>query len=87
MRIPLSKLHRAPKLISHGRLRQLKEGPYTQKEAEAAAGLYTDNGTLNDKMAVDDEGETAAGKQEDQRVRDDNDDEVYDAFFSTYQEK
>ncbi|KAK7527938.1 uncharacterized protein IWZ02DRAFT_140909 [Phyllosticta citriasiana] len=26
------------------RLRQLKEEPYTQKEAEAAAGLRTDNG-------------------------------------------
>ncbi|KAK4549048.1 hypothetical protein LTR36_007504 [Oleoguttula mirabilis] len=27
------------------RVRQLKEEPYTQKEAEAAAGLTTDNGT------------------------------------------
>ncbi|KAI9670196.1 MAG: Bud site selection protein 20 [Alyxoria varia] len=69
------------------RLRQLKEEPYTQKEAEAAAGLYTDNGTLNEKMAIDAEGATATGRQEDQRVGDDNDDEVYDAFFSTYQEE
>lgn len=27
-----------------GRLKQLREGPYTHKEADAAVGLWTDNG-------------------------------------------
>jgi bud site selection protein 20 len=31
-------------LTFHSRLKALKEGPYTQKEAEAAIGLRTDNG-------------------------------------------
>jgi len=29
------------------RLKALKDEPYTQKEAEAAVGLYTDNGRVN----------------------------------------
>ncbi|GAM89300.1 hypothetical protein ANO11243_073370 [Dothideomycetidae sp. 11243] len=38
------------------RVRQLKEEPYTQKEAEAAAGLFTDNGKrLNTAMEEDTE--------------------------------
>lgn len=32
------------------RVRQLKEEPYTQKEAEAAVGLGTDNGPAGRKM-------------------------------------
>ena len=31
-------------MISHNRVRLLKEEPYTQKEAETAIGLRTDNG-------------------------------------------
>jgi hypothetical protein len=31
----------------------LKEQPYTQKDAEAAAGLFTDNGKRSEAMAVD----------------------------------
>lgn len=36
------------------RVRQLKDDPYTQKEAEAAVGLTTDNGKRPEAMAVDD---------------------------------
>lgn len=40
------------------RVRQLKEEPYSQKEAEAAVGLTTDNGkkgTENQEMVVDED--------------------------------
>lgn len=37
------------------RLRQLKEEPYSQKEAEAAAGLFTDNGRRQTEQMVVDE--------------------------------
>jgi hypothetical protein len=33
------------------RVKQLKEEPYTQKEAEAAAGLGTDNGRIQEQGA------------------------------------
>jgi bud site selection protein 20 len=33
------------------RVKQLKEEPYSQKEAEAAAGLATDNGKTQDQEA------------------------------------
>lgn len=42
------------------RVRQLKEEPYSQKEAEAAAGLTTDNG----KRAQVEEMETDVGVEE-----------------------
>lgn len=32
-----------PVLTFHNRVKQLKEEPYTQKTAEAAVGLWTDN--------------------------------------------
>lgn len=32
------------------RVKQLKEGPYTHKEANAAVGLWTDNGRPNTDM-------------------------------------
>lgn len=43
-------------LLTHHRVKALKEGPYTQKDAEAAVGLRTDNGTRqvkNDAMEVE----------------------------------
>ena len=36
------------------RVRQLKEVPYSQKEAEAAAGLFTDNGKRLDSAMEED---------------------------------
>lgn len=33
-----------PTILTEDRLRQLKEGPFSQKESEAAIGLTTDNG-------------------------------------------
>ena len=39
------------------RLRQLKDEPYTQKEAEAAAGLTTDNGRRAQETEMVDVGE------------------------------
>ena len=40
------------------RIRALKEQPYTQKEAEAATGLRTDNGARNKPF-----GETVASQE------------------------
>jgi len=37
-------------LIFPPRVRQLKEEPYSHKEAEAAAGLSTDNGKRDSQM-------------------------------------
>lgn len=37
------------------RVKQLKEEPYTQKEAEAAVGIRVDNGNLDRKPAVEDD--------------------------------
>lgn len=31
-------------ILTLDRLKQLREGPYTHKEADAAVGLWTDNG-------------------------------------------
>lgn len=31
-------------VVGLNRLKELKEGPYTHKEADAAVGLWTDNG-------------------------------------------
>ncbi len=41
-----------PRLTSC-RLRLLREKPYTQKEAEAATGLRTDNGIRQNSTATD----------------------------------
>lgn len=62
-------------------MRQLKEEPYTQKEAEAAIGLTTDNGRP-EKMEVDSSDEHKANEARRQKPEEDNDDEEYDAFFS-----
>ena len=35
-----------------GRLKQLDQGVYTQKDAEAAIGLRTDRGAVSEKMDV-----------------------------------
>jgi len=43
------------RLTLHPRLRQLKDEPYSQKEAEAAAGLTTNNGRETEKMAIDED--------------------------------
>lgn len=40
-----SKIHRR-------RLKELKDGPYTAKDAEAAVGLTTDNGIRNEEMMM-----------------------------------
>ena len=45
-------------------MRQLKDEPYTQKEAEAAAGLSTDNGVRDSQMLVDSVLETAEPARE-----------------------
>lgn len=37
------------------RVKQLKEEPYTQREAEAAVGLRTDNGTRDTAEAMDED--------------------------------
>ena len=42
------------------RLRALRVEPYTQKEAEAAVGLETDNGTRNSALTVASEEQPAA---------------------------
>jgi len=45
------------------RLRQLKDEPYSQKEAEAAIGLTTDNGRrLDEKEMLDAPAEAASGE-------------------------
>lgn len=65
------------------RLRLLKEAPYTQKEADAAVGLFTDNGRA-EKMVVDKSEELPDAPQAAAPGGDDNDEEVYDAFFKAY---
>lgn len=42
------------------RLRDLRAEPYSQKEAEAAVGLWTDNGIPNSTKAGADEEQPAA---------------------------
>ena len=42
------------------RVKQLREEPYTQKEAEAAAGLRTDNGNRGDAAAAGEDMEIEA---------------------------
>jgi bud site selection protein 20 len=42
------------------RVRQLKEEPYSQKEAEAAVGLYTDNGKHTKKLLSEESKHAAA---------------------------
>lgn len=64
------------------RLRLLKEEPYTQKDAEAAAGLTTDNGRVN--KAIQDVPMAEAVVQEPKAAAGEEDQEVYDAFFSAY---
>lgn len=41
------------KPLTHFRLRALMEEPYSQKEAEAAVGLRTDNGSRAEGSTVD----------------------------------
>jgi bud site selection protein 20 len=41
-------------LILNYRAKALKDEPYTQKEAEAAIGLRTDNGSLSRKSITQD---------------------------------
>ncbi|KAF2768503.1 hypothetical protein EJ03DRAFT_352046 [Teratosphaeria nubilosa] len=50
------------------RFRQLKEEPYSQKEAEAAVGLTTNNGSLSKK--------TKGGEDEEMTVLEDDDADV-----------
>lgn len=45
--------HYADSMLTADRLRLLRETPYTQKEADAAAGLRTDNGTRQTSNAND----------------------------------
>lgn len=47
-------------ILTAHRLRLLREAPYTQKEAEAAAGLRTDNGTRQTSKTTDAEPESFA---------------------------
>jgi len=44
-----------PRLTSLRRLRQLKEEPYSQKEAELGAGLTTNKGGQTEEMVIDQE--------------------------------
>lgn len=72
----------------------LREEPHTQKEAEAAIGLRTDNGrpavaiVLETAMAVDTPSQSALAEgltQAQTQVQADmNDDVEYDAFFTAY---
>ena len=68
-------------LTSLDRVRQLREEPYTQKEAEAAVGLTTDN-DRPEKTAVDSVGGENVRLEEEQKPIEENDDEEYNAFFS-----
>lgn len=42
---------RGSSLTIHNRVKALKDEPYSQKEAEAAVGLRTDNGPLRTSMS------------------------------------
>jgi len=72
-------------------VRILREEPHTQKEAEAAIGLRTDNGrpvvaAVETAMAVDTPVQSALVQAQVQaRAQADmNDDVEYDAFFTAY---
>ena len=47
-------------ILIDGRLRALQTEPYTQKEAEAAVGLRTDNGTKHATRSEDTPNEVTA---------------------------
>lgn len=47
-------------MLTEDRLRMLQETPYTQKEAEAAAGLGTDNGKRQTMKPTDPERDASA---------------------------
>jgi len=65
-------------------VRALKAEPYTQKEAEAAAGLITDNGRKPDTMVVDDAvmADVSMKTAPKQPMKEADDSEEYNAFFS-----
>jgi len=64
-------------------VRSLKAEPYTQKEAEAAAGLVTDNGKKPDVMNIDEEVMIdESGKEAAIATKEVDDTEEYNAFFS-----
>lgn len=82
-----------------GRCRVLKEAPYTQKDAESAVGLRTDNGRgeVEDILVDQHESENQVsdpaaalvpGSQREAateaKKHDDNDEEEYEAFFTAY---
>ena len=69
----------------------LREEPHTQKEAEAAVGLRTDNGrqavvVVETAMAIDApmQSAPAQAQAQAQSQADVNDDVEYDAFFTAY---
>lgn len=73
--------------LMNGRVRQLRDDPYTQKSAEAAVGLTTDNGK-SQTMAVDTEEEmpdAGAALVHAEPAEVEADAEVHDAFFSAYE--
>lgn len=47
------KFYHAHSILTTDRVRLLRETPYTQKEADAAAGLRTDNGTRQTPNVTD----------------------------------
>lgn len=61
----------------------MKEEPYTQKLAEAAVGLTTDNGRP-EKMAIDEQLAEQANVEESKPRKDDDDKDELDAFMSVY---
>lgn len=64
-------------------MRALKAEPYTQKEAEAAAGLVTDNGRKPEAMNIDEEVMVdVSAKETSEAVKEIDDTVEYDAFFS-----
>lgn len=64
------------------RVRQLKEQPYTQKDAEAAIGMTTDNGRP-ETMAIDQPAEEKQPEQAKQE-NDADDGEELDDFLKIY---
>ncbi len=64
-------------------MRLLKEEPYSQKEAEAAVGLGTDN-ARPEKMALSEEVIEQSTSKEAPNHPDSDDEEEYNVFFSAY---
>jgi len=64
-------------------VRALKAEPYTQKEAEAAAGLVTDNGRKPEAMNIDEEVMVDVPvKEANVATKEVDDTEEYNAFFA-----